>query len=262
MTVNFGELLEDAKKVLTRSKQNHNYFCCNLLKISTKVNGLKPFILNDIQLDILNFLKENKNRKVIILKARQFGVSTFVESLLFAHILFNRDKNAYVISHQSESANAIFDMTKLFYEQLPSFVKMIYTREKNNAKILRILENRSQITIGTAGGKEIGRGIKNNYIHGSEVAFWDKPDLILSGLLQSVADAEDNRIIFESTANGNNFFREMFEEGLRKNNDSVSLFYGWQQFSEYSKPLTQEDKENFRLTDEEINLKSNLIYNF
>jgi hypothetical protein len=249
----FSELSGEIKNILTRSKLNHSYCCCNLLKIATKTRGIEPFVLNNIQLDLLNFLNRDRHRRLNILKARQFGVSTFVESWIFSRVLFNYNRNAYILSHQSESAGALFDMIRLFYDQLPRFVKMIYPKDRNNSKIFHLLENRSQITVGTAGGKEVGRGMRNNYVHGSEVAFWDKPDLILSGLIQSVADDEDNRIIFESTANGNNFFREIFEEGLRKNSDSVSLFYGWHQFSEYSRKI--ENRNEFHPTEEELNLK-------
>ena len=141
-----------------------------------------------------------------------------------------------------------------FYENLPKFVKMIYTRAKNNAKVLSILENSSSITVSSAGGKEIGRGTKNNCVHASEVAFWDKPDLILSGLIQSVPDNTDNNnlIIYESTANGNNFFREIFEEGLK---DKTSLFFGWHQFGEYRKRFhSQEERDAFKPTEAELNM--------
>jgi hypothetical protein len=235
----FKELAPKIKEILTKAKLNHNYFCTNLLKIATKNDGIKPFILNNIQLDLLNKIKKNhlspdKKKTFVILKARQQGVSTFVESWIFGKILFNFNRKAHIISHSSSSSSYIFEMTKLFYEYLPTFIKMVYTRQKNNAKILSIKENNSQISVSTAGGREIGRGEKNNYIHASEVAFWDHPNLLLASLIQSVPDNtdNDNLIIYESTANGNNFFREMFEDGLK---NKTSIFYAWNQFTDYQK---------------------------
>ncbi len=185
-------------------------------------------------------------------------MSTFIESLFFRKILFNQGKRAFVIAHQSQSTNAIFNITNLFYEKLPDYLKQIFPQEKANAKEIKIKYNESSIRIGTAGGDEIGRGLTNNYLHCSEVAFWDKPDLIIASLMETVADAEDNITIYESTANGYNFFRNEFERGLRNddNGNIKSLFYGWNQFSEYKKELTI-NRQDFidTLTEEERNLQ-------
>lgn len=244
---------------LKQAKDNHAFFCTNFLKVITKEGKINPFILNNIQLDFLdklNKLQKDKYRKIVILKARQFGMSTFIESLFFRKILFNQGKRAFVIAHQSQSTNAIFNITNLFYEKLPDYLKQIFPQEKANAKEIKIKYNESSIRIGTAGGDEIGRGLTNNYLHCSEVAFWDKPDLIIASLMETVADAEDNITIYESTANGYNFFRNEFERGLRSEGNIKSLFYGWNQFSEYKKPLTIPREQFYEtLTEEERNLQ-------
>ncbi len=246
---------------LKTARDNHSFFCTNFLKIITKEGRIVPFLLNNIQLDFLdklNKLNKNRYRKLIILKARQFGMSTFIESLFFRKILFNQGKRAFVIAHQSQSTNAIFNITNLFYEKLPDYVKQTFPQEKANAKEIKIKYNESSIRIGTAGGDEIGRGLTNNYLHCSEVAFWDKPELIIASLMETVADTGDNIIIYESTANGYNFFREEFERGLRDDNNIKSIFYGWHQFIDYKKELDPSiTKEQFfeTMTEEERNLQ-------
>lgn len=116
-----NKLYPDLLKRLKEARDNHSYFCTNFLKIITKEGKIAPFLLNNVQLDFLdklNKLNKDKYRKLIILKARQFGMSTFIESLFFRKILFNQGKRAYVIAHQSQSTNAIFNITNLFYEKL------------------------------------------------------------------------------------------------------------------------------------------------
>ena len=251
-------------KKLKKSKDNHSYFCLNFLKIITKDGTISPFILNNIQLDFLNKINQyqGKYRKIIILKARQFGMSTFIESLFFRKILFNQGKRAFVIAHQQQSTNAIFNITSMFYQKLPDYLKQIYPQEKANAKEIKIKYNESSIRIGTAGGDEIGRGLTNNYLHCSEVAFWDNPELIIASLNETVADTQDNIIIYESTANGFNFFKNEFEKGLieDKENNVKSIFYGWNKFSEYRKPIDKKiykNKNDFydSMTEEEKNLQ-------
>ena len=246
-------------KKLKQARDNHSYFCNNFLKIITKEGKIAPFVLNNIQLDFLdklNKLQKDKYRKIVILKARQFGMSTFIESLFFRKILFNQGKRAFVIAHQSQSTSAIFNITNLFYEKLPDYIKQVFPQEKSNAKEIKIKYNESSIRIGTAGGDEIGRGLTNNYLHCSEVAFWEKPDLIIASLMETVADTGDNLIIYESTANGYNFFKEEFEKGLREDSNIKSIFYGWHQFTDYRRPLDIK-KEDFwdSMTEEEKNLQ-------
>ena len=256
LTILYPQLI----KKLKQAKDNHSYFCTNFLKIITKEGKIAPFVLNNIQLDFLNKLNQlqkDKYRKIVILKARQFGMSTFIESLFFRKILFQEGKRAFVIAHQSQSTSAIFNITNLFYEELPDYIKQTFPQEKSNAKEIKMKYGKSSIRIGTAGGDEIGRGLTNNYLHCSEVAFWDKPELIIASLMETVADAGDNITIYESTANGYNFFKEEFEKGLRNDNNTKSIFYGWHQFEEYKRPLDNITKEDFydSMTEEERNLQ-------
>jgi phosphopantetheine adenylyltransferase len=243
------------KQILLKLKPaqtNQVYFCANFLSIAVKGGAVVPLIPNNIQIKLNNFLNQNKKRHVVILKARQEGVSTFIESLFFKKILLGQGKRAFIMSHSSESTDHIFNMTKLFYRKLPEFVKMIFPIQKSNGKILSIQGNDSYLKIGTAGGNEVGRGTTNNYIHASEVAYWKNMQEVMAGLVQSVGDIDDNVIIYESTANGNNHFRELFEEGL-ENKEKTSLFFGWHEHSEYRTRI--EDGEQFILTEEESNMQ-------
>jgi hypothetical protein len=156
-----------------------------------------------------------------------------------------------------KAASNIFNMVKRFYDNLPQFVKTIYEKEYSNEKMLKFKDQDSQIKIGTAGASSEGRSTTNNYIHLSETAFYDNMETLTSGLLQTVADIPGNYVIFESTANGFNHFRDMFEEGLTKNSKVKSLFYGWQDFDEYRRPIERDydNKNDFILTSEETELK-------
>jgi hypothetical protein len=262
---------------LKKAKENHNYFCTNFLKIATKSGGIDPFLLNSIQMNLLQFLNSNQtssNRKkhIVILKARQFGISTFIASYYFHKILFHKNKKSALVSKDTDSSSSIFNMTKLFYQQLPEYTKLVFPKENNNAKIISIADTNSFMRIYTAGGEEIGRSTTNNYVHLSEVAFYKDFNLIKTGLLQTVPDGDDNIIIHESTANGNNHFRELYEEGLDDKSDKASLFYGWNIFHEYRRAieipedfiLTEEERNlqrAFKLTNEQINWRRNKIKN-
>jgi hypothetical protein len=203
---------------------------------SIRVNNL---INNHIK-NIDTVVKQTKKRQFCVLKARQFGMSTFIESLLFHDILFNSNKTALVIAHNQASTDHIFNITKRFYNNLsPIFTEFLFPLEKSNAKELLIETTKSKLKVTTAGSKNTARGSTYNYIHCSEVSFWENPREIMDGIYPSIDINNDNGnyIIFESTANGNNFFKELYENGLDNNSEILSLFYGWNLLREYSKPI-------------------------
>ncbi|MDR0423793.1 MAG: hypothetical protein LBH46_04385 [Rickettsiales bacterium] len=223
---------------------------------------MQNFIINTIQSRFYNEFRKNfqSKRKFCILKARQFGMSTFVEAMLFHDILFNKDKRALVMAHSQAATEHIFDMTKKFYNNLHAIFHedFLFPLAKSNAKELLIKTTGSLFKATTTGGKGIGRSTTYNYIHASEVAFWANPKETMDGVYQVIDLSLDksNYIIFESTANGNNYFKELYERGLDPKSDIMSLFYGWNMYYEYRRPfISKEEEEEFRLTEEEINLQ-------
>ena len=63
----------------------------NCLKIVNKDGELVPFKLNDGQIIVDNIIKDlearNKPVRLIILKARQMGISTYTEGYIFKKVL-------------------------------------------------------------------------------------------------------------------------------------------------------------------------------
>ena len=57
-------------------------FAADCLVVRTKTDGVKPFVLNSVQLDFLHRFNEQmrikKRARFIILKARQQGLSTLI----------------------------------------------------------------------------------------------------------------------------------------------------------------------------------------
>ena len=103
----------------------------------------------------------------------------------------------------------------------------------------------------TAGGKGIGRSDTFTALHLSELAFWEgnKEDTLL-GLLQAVPNTTDSMIIIESTANGYDYFKELWDKAVAGENDFYPLFVGWNELEEYKMPYT-----GFTLTKEEKDLQ-------
>lgn len=232
------------------------------IKIRDKKGNVIPLKLNEPQMKYYNVIKqlyeEKKPIRIIILKARQMGFSTETESIIFKNVVTNHNYNAGIVAHKEDSTTNLFNMSKRMLEYLPEPIKP--EQKKSNAKEL-VFNNEngtgldSKIKCMTAGGKGIGRSDTFTALHLSELAFWEgnKQDILL-GLLQAVPNIPESIVIIESTANGFDYFKELWDKAVAGENDFYPLFVGWNELSEYKMQYT-----GFQLTEEEKELQR--VYN-
>ncbi|MBO4516720.1 hypothetical protein J5751_04820 [bacterium] len=239
-----------------RLRNDFVLFARNCLFIKTKNSEIKPFILNHTQAKVHNFIEEKKRlgkNKIVILKARQFGISTYTEGRLFHRTIMNEATNSFIMADSVSSSNNIFEMTKRFYDLLPDGLPKPELK-KSNEKAIVFDEIDSSFRIGTAGNKNVGRSMTINYLHCSEVGFWENANEIIAGLFQCVPSNDKSEIILESTANGvGNYFHNICCEGLDNKSDFATLFIPWFENPEYSTIIEDRD---FKLTDEEQEIKT------
>ena len=96
------------------------------LKIKNKEGKLINLNFNNAQGKLYEVIKENYGKKpvrIIVLKARQLGISTFTEGLITALTINTPNTDAVLIAHNTESAGKIYEMTQLFIDCLPPGLK-------------------------------------------------------------------------------------------------------------------------------------------
>lgn len=238
----------------------------NCLKIKTKTGDIVPFRLNPAQKKLYKAAKEQQEAgkpvRLIILKARQLGFSTLTEGMIFHGCATGRNRNGLIVAHREDSTGNLFRMSKLFYEMLPEAAKPML--KASNAQEL-IFENpaksrtekernpglRSRIRCATAGGKGIGRSDTLHYVHLSEYAFWPEgPDgkaATLAGILQAVPALPGTMVVIESTANGFDDFKKLWDRASQGESDFRAVFFAWFENPEY----TMEPTPGTEWTDEE-----------
>ena len=224
-------------------RKDKKWFIEKFLKIRNKDSELVPFTLNHAQLIVLDLIakceQEGKLKRFIVLKARQMGLSTLFEGLIFHDTSTNAFKNSMIIAHDDKSTQALFSMSKLYYEELPDVIRPM--KKYSNEKALSF-ENpvgdesekqqnpglRSKITVSTAGTLEAGRGTTVHNLHASEVAFFPDAKTTMLGLLQCVPDRMNTFVALESTANGvGDWFHDMWQRATRGENDFIPVFLPW-----------------------------------
>lgn len=260
--------MDDAYKTkLKQLLKNDQLYIEKLLKIRTKKGELVSFRMNEMQRKLDNKIEELKAQgkpvRVIILKARQMGASTYTEGKIFKKTATTKLTNSLIIAHKEDASNNLFNMSKLFYEELPPPIKPM--KKASNAKEL-IFENptadpnekkinpglRSKIKIDTAKNLGAGRSETIHNLHVSELAFWDRAQEVMLGLLQAVPNTPNTMVVIESTANGvGGYFYDMWMQAEREENDFIPLFFPWHEHDEYRMPVPSD----FVLTDEEKELK-------
>ena len=228
------------------------------VKIRDKNSNIIPLKFNEPQQKYYNVVKklkqEGKPVRIIILKARQMGFSTATEGIFFKETVTKANINTAIVAHKEESTANLFNMSKLMYDELPELMKP--EKKKSNARELVFDKEdgrglKSKIKCFTAGGKGVGRSDTINNLHLSELAFWqgDKKQTLL-GLLQAVPNTSNTMIIIESTANGYEYFKELWDNAVAGKSDFVPIFIGWNELQEYQMPYT-----GFELTKEEKELQ-------
>lgn len=227
------------------------------LWIKNKSGQLQRLKLNPPQEKLYSAVREmsraGKPIRIIILKARQEGFSTLTEALIFHGAVTHRNREALIVAHREDATGNIFRMSKRFYdlldEPMKPMLKASNARElvfENPSKNPRDREQRpglrSRIRCVTAGGKGIGRSDTLQYVHLSEYAYWPngpggKQETLL-GILQAVPAEAGTMVIIESTANGYDDFKSMWDKAVAGENDFTPLFFAWFENPEYRKEVT------------------------
>lgn len=191
---------------------------------------------------------EDKPVRLVILKARKVGVSTFIQALFYFLSGLHDNKLAKTIGHEAGATQEIFDITRLIAESCD------YVESRVGQKGI-LFGNRSNYLCRTAGGHGVGAGGTPNYLHLSEFALWQlKKDETDSTLTNSVPDINlDTIIAYESTARGREQFWFKFDSASDPENPYEPIFIPWF-FDEKCQVPYKIDKENFEITEDENEL--------
>lgn len=169
-----------------------------------------PFILKRAQSDFLHNLS-NKN---IILKARQLGFSSVILAVFTSMFLYKENQRLVVVSHESSATQKLMDRVKFFIRawERSNNTKLPTTYNSRSELVNKL--NNSTIYIGTAGSSSFGRGDTITALHLSEFAFYQNPEEMLAGVLQALTP--DGLMFIETTANGFNFFKQLWDESSER----------------------------------------------
>lgn len=157
------------------------------------------------QLIFLEILSDLDGRqlpiKLMILKARQLGMSTIVEAIILWTALFRRGSHCVIASAEEEKSMSMSNMVWIGLENLPLWMKPKLTRDDRKVGP-EFGEIDSDIFIQHGSqSKGISRGENPVAAHLSEVAYYpDAKETIEASLLNAMHENKRTFLVLESTA--------------------------------------------------------------
>lgn len=232
---------DDPRLTLEYCRAHRDFFRENALYIATKSRGLQPFKINTTQrqlYDTIDSLRaEGIPPRIICLKSRQVGISTASEAEIFSEALFNEHRSGLVLAHNKPAAKGLLRMTQRFYRNLPKNLRLGANLE--NVHELE-LKNGSRVQVEAVGDV---RSYTAQYVHLSEMAYWENASEVFLALMQSVPFDVNSLAIIESTANGvGNKFHQMWLNAIAGSEDPnappwdrgwTPVFIPWFKHEEY-----------------------------
>ena len=225
---------QQAKAVLLSTE--FTYYAPRCLRIKTKSGQIVPFVLNRAQLYLHRKIEHQRATtgkvRVLVVKGRQQGISTYLEGRFYWRTSMNRGKRAYILTHLQEATDNLFAMTRRFHENCPEPLRP-HTRN-DSAKALTFDKLDSEFSVATAGSKDTGRSGTGQYFHGSEAGFWANAADHMAGIGQTIPNESGTEIALESTGNGvGNVFHGMCQDAIRGESEYILVFIPWFWQEEY-----------------------------
>lgn len=247
-----------AEKFRREALIDHSKFALRNLKIVDKSGNQVSFIHNIIQQRINNTVQQMRQQgkpvRIIILKARQEGVSTNEQGRMIFNTTTKSNRTGLIVAHEQPATAKIFDKARYMYTNLPEDSKPL-TKASNARELVfdrptdykgKEIGLNSKISIQVAGDIGIGRGDTLYYVHMSEFAFWASPEgkepkKQLAGILQAVPKTSETEVIIESTANGYNDFKDLWDDAVAGRSEWIPLFFAWHDDPTYKMDCTEDE---------------------
>jgi hypothetical protein len=179
--------------------------------------------LNPQQKELIKGITQEKYN--ICLKSRQLGITSLSLALSLYYAITNNNTTCLLVSYSMDSANGIFEKLKQMYYDMPPAIKPKLIN--NNRRELKFINN-SRIIISSIGNKDVARGLTLKFVHVSEVAFCKETiEKQLLSIEQALMPGNAGKIVLESTANGMNYFSELYGNAQKKQNMYKDYFFSW-----------------------------------
>ena len=190
-------------------------------------NGRAPFELFNYQSETLDFVRNN--RYVIVLKARQLGLTTLMMAYAFWMLLFRPGSNIVLVSRSQTAADKALEIVDFMYSFLPEWVKDRGPKVEGDAAkyhSYRFADGLLSSITSYAATRTVAAGQTATLVLWDEAALAEYQEDALRTLLPTT-DAGGSMVIFSTARGGHNTFARIYREAERGLSSFKPIFHPW-----------------------------------
>lgn len=231
------------ERALVWSRAHFARWASAVLKIVTKELGLRPLTENFAQRHVRAIadrqLAETGRVRIIVLKARQEGISTWVAARLFHRVSLWPYRRGMVLADKLKRTHLLFGIYEVFRDRMPAggMPQLVASSQSE-----LVWATGSRLSVDTAGDTDIGRAGTIHLLHASEVASYENAEDVWISLGGALAKGKGSEAYLESTAKGvGNLFHRLWLDAVAGDSSWIAVFLPWFIHEEYT--LTDVDGE-------------------
>lgn len=212
-----------------------------------------PLILNEAQrrleAQVLRMERAGLPVRIITLKARQEGISTYIAACMLWFVFCNENVSGLIVAHKKDVSKSIFERVRTMLREMRKTEQARWGFSLAASSRQELVLGRpffSSITVESAESAEPGRGMTIQFLHISEAPSWKDASVKADALLQVLPDEPGTYGFNEATAKGpEGWFPDEFQrakqrmEGLSSGGHStagfgwVAMFFPWYIYQAY-----------------------------
>ncbi len=259
-----------------RLRSDFEYFCVKMLKINPKIKelvrardggdltaspgALIPFRWNMAQRHVWNTVSAQIERqlpvKLVILKARQVGISTFFCAYLFWQMWRQMNYRAAVVAFEKKTTLAELNETMAtFYDGLPAGHKpKLRQNRKEGGRVTKeevYFDDRKSSGMFVVQKPNALRGVARDGVLTTEVAFYKAAEEFYGGFLPSMSDGPSAILVLESSPE-DGYFKDAYDQAKSGTTDRIAIFIPWWMCPDlYARPIRRVGRHMFDAQNEE-----------
>ena len=152
-------------------------FAEHALKLRSKIGPLEPFIFNDSQRRLHGLIEEQKAKtgrvRVVVLKARQLGISSYVAARYFHRTIHRPGLRTFILGHERRASSNLFQVVKRFYDNLDEETRPPISTSNAEELLFSRLDSGYIVSVANNDSAGAGRSATAQLLHAAETAFWD-----------------------------------------------------------------------------------------
>lgn len=189
--------------------------------------GRVPLELFDYQHEVLEAFESSD--AVVVLKARQLGLTTVAMAYALHHLMFFPGANVVLVSKNQDAANSALDLLDFMWGFLPAWFRFRAPELTNDAArhhAWRFHDGMESHISSYAATKTVAAGQTATLVLWDEAALAEHQQDVLR-TLRPTTDAGGKMLVFSTARGGHNTFAQLYRAAERGENGFVPLFFPW-----------------------------------